>query len=191
VTTDELGEGLDHGESCLIITGAPAAGKSTLSSLVAERLTSAARIDAYFISTLIVSGYVWPLGEPAAEAARQVQLCNRNLCDLAANFADSGFTPVIDIVLPSRQHLDFFVEALSPRQVLLVVLTPGIDVCRYRNTIREPEDQFFFDDYEGLTAAMRDGFGDVGWWFDTSELTPDETASQILTNAPALALIRP
>jgi hypothetical protein len=37
-----------------------------------------------------VGGYVWPLGEPAVEAARQVELRNRNLCTLANNFSDAG-----------------------------------------------------------------------------------------------------
>ncbi len=36
---------------------------------------------------------------------------------------------------------------------------------------------------------MRGGFGDVGWWFDTSTLTPEETARQILDSASGRALI--
>jgi len=130
---------------------------------------------------------VWALGEPADEAARQVQLCNMNLCALAANFADSGFTPVLDSVIPDRTQLEFFLRALRPRRVLLVVLAPSIDVCRYRNTIRHHEEQFFFDDYEGLSLAMHGGFSTIGWWFDTSALTADETARQILANASTFA----
>jgi hypothetical protein len=185
VTTDAVSETLDG--SCVIITGAPAAGKSTVSQLVAERLARSALLDGDFVNRLIVSGRVWALGEPADEATRQVRLCNKNLCALAANFADAGFTPVIDWVIPDSEQLDFFVEALRPRRVLLVVLMPSIEVHHYRNTIREWHEQFFFNDYERLTAAMRNGFGTVGWWFDTSALTPEETAAQIITNAPALA----
>lgn len=113
------------------------------------------------------SGRVWALGEPADEAARQVELCNRNLCALAGNFADAGFTPVIDWVIPDRRQLDFFIGLLAPRPVLFVVLAPGIEVCRYRNTIRDPEERFDFDGYDELDAAMRRELGDAGWWFDT------------------------
>ena len=181
------GEELDHGRSCLLITGAPGAGKSTVSRLVAGALTRAALIDGDVVNRLIVSGRVWALGEPADEAARQVRLCNRNLCELAANFADAGFTPVIDWIIPDRQQLDQYRQVLGPRRLLVVVLAPSIDVCRYRNTIRDPEDQFFFDDYEALTSTMRATYGTVGWWLDTSDLSPEETARQIITGAASFA----
>lgn len=74
---------VDQGRACLLITGAPGAGKSTVSGLVAGALSRSALIDAYFVSRLVASGYVWPLGEPADEAARQVRLLNTNLCSLA------------------------------------------------------------------------------------------------------------
>jgi chloramphenicol 3-O-phosphotransferase len=177
--------GLDG--SCVIVTGAPAAGKSTVSRLVAQRLRRSALLNGDFVNELVVSGRVWALGEPADEAARQVRLCNENLCALAVNFADSGFTPVIDSLIPDRGQLDFFLHALSPRPVLLIVLAPGVAVCRHRNAVREQEEQFFFDDYETLTTGMRNAFGTVGWWFDTSALTPDETATRIIADGRTLA----
>ncbi|MFI6530898.1 AAA family ATPase [Nonomuraea sp. NPDC050547] len=174
---------------CLIVTGMPGAGKSTVTRLVTERLRRAARLDGDFISRLIVSGRVGALGEPADEAARQVELCNRNLCTLANNFSDAGFTPVIDWVIPSREQLDFFASLLPARQVLFVVLAPGIEVCRYRNTIRDPRERFSFDGYEDLEAGMKRELGDAGWWFDTADLTPEESADRIIREAPHRALV--
>lgn len=181
--------GLDDGRACLLITGAPGAGKSTVSRLIAQQLSRSALLDAYFVSTMVVSGYVWPLGEPADEAARQVRLLNTNLCALAGNFAGAGFTPVIDLVVPDGANLDTFRRALSPHPLLLVVLDPGSDACRYRNQIRAPEEQFFFDGYDELRAAMRSGFGDLGWWFDTSDLSAEQTVERILREAPRRAVL--
>ena len=181
---------VDQGRACVLITGAPGAGKSTVSGLVARALSRSALIDAHVVSRLVASGYVWPLGEPADEAARQVRLLNTNLCALAANFAEAGFTPVIDVVLSGGDQLDIFRQALAPHRLLLVVLDPGTAVCQYRNTTRPPEDQFFFDDDDdGLRAAMRQGFGHSGWWFETSDLSAQQTAQRIMAEGPVRAVV--
>jgi hypothetical protein len=160
-----------------------------VSRLIAQQLSRSALLDAYFLSTMVVSGYVWPLGEPADEAARQVRLLNTNLCALAGNFADAGFTPVIDLVVPNGEHLEAFRRALAPHRLLLVVLDPGSDTCRYRNQIRAPQEQFFFEGYDELRASMRNGFGNRGWWFDTSDLSAEQTVERILREAPRRAAV--
>ncbi|WP_020141761.1 AAA family ATPase [Terracoccus sp. 273MFTsu3.1] len=177
---------LDGGAACLLVVGAPGAGKSTVTRLVAGRLSRAALLEGDTVSRLVVSGRVWALGEPADEADRQTRLTNDNLVALAASFADAGFTPVIDWVVPDRAQLDLYVAGLGDRGLALVVLDPGGDVCRHRNELRDPEEQFDFDGQEALVATMRRGFGEVGWWFDTSALTPEETAEQVLAHAYAL-----
>lgn len=177
---------LDGGAACLLVVGAPGAGKSTVTRLVAGRLARAALLEGDAISRLVVSGRVWALGEPVDEADRQTRLTNDNLVTLAARFADAGFTPVIDWVVPDRAQLDLYAEGLGDRGLALVVLDPGGDVCRRRNALRDPEDRFDFDGQEALVDRMRRDFGDVGWWFDTSALTPEETAEQVLAHAYAL-----
>lgn len=168
---------------CVIVTGMPGAGKSTVTDLAARLLPKAVQVRGDDMNQMIKSGYIGWMGKPSDEALRQDELCNRNMCALAKNFVDVGFTVLLDTVLADRQELDFFLALLSPRPVRLVVLAPGIDVCKHRNATRRPEDRFDFDGYERLEVDMKREFGDAGWWFDTSTLSPDATAERLVADA--------
>ena len=168
---------------CLIVTGMPGAGKSTITGLAATLLPKAAQVRGDDMNQMIKSGYVGWMEMPADEALRQDELCNRNMCSLANNFIDFGFTVLMDTVLADRAELDFFLALLSPRPVRLVVLAPGIDVCKHRNATRDPDERFDFGRYEQLEADMKREFGGASWWFDTSALTPDETAERLVAEA--------
>jgi hypothetical protein len=67
----------------------------------------------------------------------------------------------------------------------LVVLASGIEVCKQRNAQGDPRDQFDFDDYERLQADMVRGFGDIGWWLDTADMTAEQTARRIVAELTA------
>lgn len=167
-------------EVAWIVTGMPGAGKSTVSHALAAALPRAARIRADDLNAMIVTGAVWPLGRPADEAERQVELCYRNLGALAHNFVASGFTTIIDCVLPDRDHLDRLLRQLPGQHARLVVLAPGEAACRDRNAGRSTDEQFDFDGYRELDATMRAGFGDRGRWIDSANLTGEQTVRTIL-----------
>jgi hypothetical protein len=93
----------------------------------------------------------------------------------------------MDTVVPGRAKLDRLIGLLRPRPVRLVILAPGIEACRYRNSIRDPEERFDFDGYERLEADMRRDLDQLGWWFDTSTLTPADTAARLVAEAPSRA----
>lgn len=174
--------GLDSSadEVAWIVTGMPGAGKSTVSRLVAAALPRAVRIGADDLNAMIVSGAVWPLGHPADEAERQVELCYRNLGALAHNFMASGFTTIVDCVLPDGDHLDRLLRQLPQQRARLVVLAPGEAACRDRNAARSEDEQFDFDGYRELDATMRVGFGDQGQWIDSADLNGEQTMRTIL-----------
>jgi predicted kinase len=165
---------------CVIVSGMPAAGKSTVTALVARLLPRAAQVKGDTVNLMILGGRVSFMGKPRDEARRQDELCNRNMCALANNFVDFGFTVLMDTVVADRAELDFLLTLLSPRPVRLVTLAPGVEVCQHRNATRAPEERFEFDGYHQLEADMQRELGEAGWWFDTSALTPSETAEQLV-----------
>jgi predicted kinase len=172
---------------CVIVSGMPGAGKSTVGALAAGGLPRAALVKGDDVNLMIRNGGVWFMGEPREEAARQYELCKRNMCALANNFMDYGFVVFMDTVVQDRPMLDLLLALLSPRPVRLVILAPGSEVCRRRNAEREPIEQFAFDGYEQLDADMKRDLGEEAWWFDTSALTPEETANQLVREAHARA----
>jgi predicted kinase len=168
---------------CVIISGMPGAGKTTISALAARLVPKAAQIKGDDVNQMIRSGAVWFMGEPRDEALRQYDLCKRNMCALADNFVDFGFTVFMDTVVQDRAMLDFLLALLSPRPTRLIVLAPGIDACKHRNATRHPDEQFAFDRYEVLEADMKRDLSDIAWWFDTSALTPEATAERLVREA--------
>jgi predicted kinase len=165
---------------CVIVSGMPGAGKSTVTALAARLLPRAAQVKGDDVNQMILSGRVGFMGEPADEALHQDELCNRNMCSLADNFIDFGFTVLMDTVVADRAELVFLLGLLAPRPVRLVILAPGVEVCQHRDATRDPDERFQFDGYHRLEADMRRELGDTGWWFDTSTLTPAETAEQLV-----------
>jgi chloramphenicol 3-O-phosphotransferase len=173
-------DGDERSAGCVIVTGMPGAGKTTITELVGRLRPRSARVSGDVVNVMIRNGSVGFMGKPAEEALRQSELCKRNMCSLANNFIDFGFTVWMDTVLVDRAELDFVHALMSPRPVRLVVLAPGIESCKYRNAHRAPEEQFDFDDYERLEADMVREFGEVAWWLDTADMTAQQTAQQIV-----------
>jgi predicted kinase len=178
---------------CLLITGTPGAGKTTVSQLVAERLPRAARVDGDVFGIMVVSGGANMLDDegrwnPGPDGQQQLRLRMINLCSVADNFAEAGFTPVADSVVETREELRFIAGRLRSRPLMLVVLCPPLEVARHRNATRAVETRVDYD-FGPLAQNQRRELGDLGWWLDSGEQTAEETADLIVAEGARRAVV--
>ena len=177
-----------HVSGCLFVTGMPGSGKTTVTRQVAARLDRAARISGDDLHQMLVTGRVRFDSDQRAEAARQGELRAHNLCTLVDNFAAADFTVVVDEVVPDREDLDYYLDHISARPVHLVVLAPALEVCQQRNAARAAEDRVDYD-FSEYDAELRRELAGLGWWLDTADQTPEETADLILAEVMVRGLV--
>jgi len=115
----------------LLLTGPPAAGKSTTARVLADSRPVAAMIDVDDIRQLVVAGHAAPWDGEAG--LRQQHLGVENACDLARRFARSGIEVLIaDVLTPRTAEL---YRARLP-SVLIVQLRISLAEARRRAAMR-------------------------------------------------------
>jgi len=163
-----------------LISGIPGAGKTTVAGLLARRFERGVHIESDRLQELIVTGGLWPDGEPHDEALRQLRLRGRHASMLADSFFAAGFTPVVDdVVIGAR--LGEFRSDIRARPLRFVLLAPRAEVVRARDIAREGK--HVFDRWGHLDKAMRAETPRLGLWLDSSAQTAEETAEEILRRA--------
>jgi predicted kinase len=166
----------------IVITGAMAAGKSTVAQGLAERLPRAAHVRGDLFRRMIVSGGQALTPDQAAEATAQLWLRYRLAAMVADGYAGAGFTAVLqDVVL--GPDLPRFVDLVTARPRYVVVLTPRPDVLARRE---EARDKTGYGDWsvESLDRSLREETPRIGLWLDTSDQTPQQTVDEILASLP-------
>ena len=176
----------DPGPAVIVITGAMAAGKSTVAQALAERLPRAAHVRGDLFRRMIVSGRAEMSPGLRPEELAQLWLRYRLAVATADGYANAGFTAVVqDVVL--GPELAGYVDLIATRPRYLVVLAPAADVLADRERGRAKTG---YRDWtpEALDAALRHDTPRLGHWLDTSAETVDQTVTRILAELPAARL---
>src|SRR6185437_9796182 len=165
----------------IAITGIQAAGKSTVSHVLARRFARGVHIEADLLQHMIVSGseQVQEPGELQGEAARQYLLRLKHMCLLARSFFEAGFTVVLDDIMLGESWR-YVQEQLQGLPCSLVVLAPRVEVVagvRDQQRAKRPLGEAWA---VYLDRAFRETMTGAGCWIDSSEQTPEATVEQIL-----------
>lgn len=165
-----------------VISGVQASGKSTVANLLARRFSRGVHIEADALQRMIVSGIAWPEepGEPQGEAAVQLRLRLKNMCQLARSFFEAGFTVTLDDIILGERWAELQAE-LTGLPYRLVVLAPSVETVISRDLNRS-KDTLGAEWAGYLDGILRSSMADIGFWLDTTNLSPEQTADRILAH---------
>lgn len=167
------------GPGIFLITGTPGAGKSTVARALAQRFDRSAHIDIDMVfHHFTVTGKADPVNQDA-EAAAQAMLAVRNAATMARNYADAGFTCVLDGAVVERAQVVACAQAVYPHRLHLVVLAPPVQVSEERDARRSGKTVAAY--FRHLHPLLHDQLADLGLWLDTSQQTPGGSVTTILS----------
>lgn len=161
-----------------LITGAMAAGKSSVAQAVAERLPRSAHVRGDVFRRMIVSGRVEMTPDAGEDAWAQLRLRYRLAAGAAHAYRAAGFTPVVQDVILGH----FLAEAAAlygDVDLRLTVLQPAPDVVAERDRLRHKHAYGAYTPAD-LHRILQEDTPRLGYWLDSSALTVGETAQAIL-----------
>jgi predicted kinase len=162
-----------------LITGAMAAGKSTVAESLARRLDRSVHLRGDVFRKMIVNGAAEMGPELSPEAARQLALRHRLACEVAEGYLEAGFAVVYQDILIG-QALQQVADRLRHRSPALVVLAPKPEVLAQRDRNRAKTGYGNHFPPSALASALDRGSPRLGLWLDTSDMSVDEVVERIL-----------
>lgn len=171
-----------------LITGVQAAGKSTVADLLARRFERGVHIRGGQFYRWAVRGWVHAGDARAAEARRLLDLRYRLAAMTADEYCRAGFAAVVQDNIFGAD-VTRWLTSVTARPRHLVVLRPSVAVVRKREQQRNAatgkvayrSGEFTAEDLDGFLADTPR----IGLWLDTSDMTAEETVSQILIRQSA------
>lgn len=165
----------------VLITGIPAAGKSTVAQALAEQLPRSVHVRGDLFRRMVVSGRAEMTPGHNEEALRQLRLRYALAASVADGYAGAGFTAVVqDVIL--GEELPRVVSAIRSRPLHVVVLAPRPGVVAERDAARHKTGYAAWDP-AGLDSGFRRDTPRLGLWLDTSAQTPADTVAEILARS--------
>ncbi|GAB3624266.1 hypothetical protein GCM10027418_23500 [Mariniluteicoccus endophyticus] len=164
----------------IVITGAMAAGKSTVAELLAHQLDRSVHVRGAAFRRMVVNGRAEWTPHPTPEAVAQLHLRYDLAAQAADTYAAAGFDSIVQDVIVGAE-LPRFIDRIKNPERFLVVLSPSLSALEWREEQRQKAGYVYFSP-GAMDHALRSETARVGYWLDSSAQTPDETVADILDN---------
>ncbi|MGI8870370.1 MAG: AAA family ATPase [Mycobacteriales bacterium] len=166
----------------LIITGASAAGKTTVGYAVAAQLPRAVHVDGDTVHQFVVSGAVPMDLPPPPGGEEQLRLRYSGALAVAQVYLRAGFDAVITDNIFEADLIDILSLALADvatETAYLVMLNPSVGVIRERYAARPGGGYTDSITPEGMADAVA-RTPRLGLWLNNGSQTPTESAAEII-----------
>ncbi|HEY5822152.1 MAG TPA: AAA family ATPase [Propionibacteriaceae bacterium] len=164
----------------IVITGAMAAGKSTVAELLAQQLPKSVHIRGDVFRKMVVNGRADMTPNPTTEATEQLHLRYELAGATADRYAEEGFDAVLQDVIVGSELSDFIKRITTPDRYL-IVLSPSVSALEWREEQRIKAGSVHFS-AGAIDEVLRQETAQIGYWLDSSAQTPEETVANILAN---------
>lgn len=162
-----------------IITGAMAAGKSTVAQALAQRLPKSVHLRGDVFRKMIVNGAAEMGPVLDAEARAQLDLRQRLASDAARAYHGAGFAVVYQDILIGAD-LVAAAERLADLDPQVIVLAPSVDALAQRDRARGKTGYGEGFPPDVLAAALERETPRIGRWIDSSAMSVEQVVDAIL-----------
>jgi uridine kinase len=169
---------MDTGLSIYLITGLMASGKSTISEILARSIKRSVHLHGDIFRKMIISGREEMNDKPTEEAVRQLDLRYKIAALVAKEYYENGFNVIMQDNYYGKTVTEME-EFLSPYKLKIIVLNPNIETIKQREGKRNKKGYMNFD-IKKLYEEFIKETPKIGFWIDTSNITPEETVEKIL-----------
>jgi hypothetical protein len=167
-----------------LVIGVQAAGKSTVSDLLAREFDRGAHIRGGQFYRWAVSGWVHPSVESSEDARRLLDLRYQLSAQAVHEYCRAGFTTVVQDNI-FGDDVPTWLKDANVQPSHLVVLRPSVSVVKQRDQMRQRAVGKVAYRPGGVSIEQLDEIlattPRIGLWLDTSNQTPAETLNEIMS----------